>query len=83
MPALIDALRDKDKVVRMESARALGRMGGAARSAVPALTAATKDSDDLVKRAAAQSLEAIQAGTDVRPESAAHETAGRRSAECG
>jgi HEAT repeat protein len=35
-------------------------MGGAARAAVPALTAATKDSDDLVKRAAAQALEQVQ-----------------------
>jgi HEAT repeat protein len=60
VPALSAALRDKDKVVRMESAKALGRMGGAARAAVPALTAATKDSDDLVKRAAAQALEQVQ-----------------------
>jgi eukaryotic-like serine/threonine-protein kinase len=59
--ALTAALQDKDKVVRMESARALGRVGGSARGALPTLAAmATRDGDDLVRRAAAEAKDAIE-----------------------
>ena len=57
---LVQALGDKDNTVRTESARALGRMGSAARAAAPALTAATRDSDRLVAQTAAQALELVQ-----------------------
>ena len=39
MPALIDALTDEEEFVRKEAAKALGKIGPAAKAAIPALTA--------------------------------------------
>jgi HEAT repeat protein len=54
--ALIQALASDDRVVRQAAATTLGRIGPAARYAVPALTAALKDPHDYVREAAAQAL---------------------------
>jgi HEAT repeat protein len=54
--ALTRQLRDKDESVRLMAAKALGKHGESARSAVPALTEATRDSDADVRRVAAESL---------------------------
>ncbi len=43
VPALIAALKDKDRQVRWYAASALGRIGPAAKEAVPALEAAARD----------------------------------------
>lgn len=57
--ALVEALKDKDKFVRMEAARALGRIGPPAREAVPALTALLRDSELFVSREAQAALRSI------------------------
>jgi hypothetical protein len=59
MRALLGALKDKDKTVRAQAARALGRLGPAAREAVPALTALSRESDLIVAREAREALQAI------------------------
>ncbi len=43
VPALIAALKDEDKDVRVYAASALGHIGPAAKEAVPALEAAARD----------------------------------------
>jgi HEAT repeat protein len=50
---------DKDKTVRSQAVRALGRIGPPAREAVPALTAMSRDSDVIVSREARVALESI------------------------
>ena len=57
--ALVAALEDKDKTVRAQSARALGRIGAPARAAAARLTALSRDSDLVVSREAQAALEAI------------------------
>lgn len=49
----IEALRDVDPFVRATAAFALGRMGPAARDAIPALVEALRDEDEDVRDAAA------------------------------
>jgi HEAT repeat protein len=55
----VQALKDKDKFVRLQSAKALGNLGPEGREAVPGLTAASKDGEPLVARAAAEALKRI------------------------
>jgi HEAT repeat protein len=52
----VRALASQDETLRGAAARALGRIGPAARCAVPALTAALRDAHDRVRDAAAQAL---------------------------
>lgn len=54
------ALKDKDKVARRVAAKALGKIGPAAKAAVPALTEALKDKDEDVRREAAKALKKLQ-----------------------
>ena len=54
VPALADALKDKDSEVRCVAADALGRMGADAKAAVPALAEALKDKDGEAAAHAAQ-----------------------------
>ncbi len=56
---LTDALQDPDARVRWESAVTLGSLGPEAREAGPALIGALQDQDEVVRRAAATSLEQI------------------------
>jgi HEAT repeat protein len=56
---LVAALSDKDKTVCSQAARALGRIGVRARSAVPRLTALSRDPDVLVSREAEAALQSI------------------------
>jgi HEAT repeat protein len=58
IPALIDALGDKDYSVRSNAAEALGLMGAAAREALPALRNSLQDR--YVKIAATRSIEQIE-----------------------
>ncbi len=60
VPALIEALSDKEALVRFESARALAKFGSAAISAVPALKQATDDLDRNVRAGASYALKQIQ-----------------------
>jgi HEAT repeat protein len=57
IPALIEALRDKNLLVRMAAARALGEIGDA--GAVPALIEALRDESDSVQLDAAVALNNI------------------------
>jgi len=56
VPALIVALSDEDREVRIAACRALARMGPPAEKAVPALTAALDDPDEDVGQHAARAL---------------------------
>ena len=56
VPALIAALADADRDVRLGAAAALGKIGPAAAEAVPALITALADADGDVRRAAADAL---------------------------
>ncbi len=56
VPALIEALRDPDTMVRVQAARSLARMGPTGSDAVPALIEALHDPDDLVREHAARAL---------------------------
>ena len=49
VPALAEALKDKDARVRFSTGRALGEIGPAAKAAVPALIQALKDEDGSVR----------------------------------
>src|SRR5262249_19615942 len=61
-PALLADLADKDPKVRRGAAEGLGKLGAAAREAVPALVKALKDPDEPVRDAAAAALQAIDPG---------------------
>jgi tRNA A-37 threonylcarbamoyl transferase component Bud32 len=50
IPALIEALEDKESAVRWDAAKALGKMGAVAARAVPALTAVLHEQDDAIAR---------------------------------
>lgn len=53
---LTDNLRDRDEVVRLNAASALGSMGVVAKAAIPALIATLKDSNSIVRASAASAL---------------------------
>jgi HEAT repeat protein len=59
---LAGALKDRDSGVRAEAAKALLKMGPAAREAAPALTDAVRDKDPAVRDAAVKALRQIQEG---------------------
>jgi HEAT repeat protein len=56
IPALIEALDDRDSVVRIGATRALARMGPQAKEAIPALRVASKDEVILVSVMAVTAL---------------------------
>ncbi len=60
VPVLTAALKNKDKLLRLEAVRVLGeKMGQAARAAVPALRKALHDSHPEVRRRVAEALRQI------------------------
>ena len=59
VPAIAGLLGDKEKEIRLAAARALGKMGADAVSAVPILQDRVKECDDSVSDAAASSLARI------------------------
>jgi HEAT repeat protein len=59
VPALIEALKDKDGDVRRSAAIGLGSFGEQARDAIPALEAAKSDRDARVREAAGNALSRI------------------------
>ena len=59
VPALIEALKDKDGDVRRSAALGLGSFGEQAKDAVPALQAAQRDPDAQVREAAGIALSRI------------------------
>lgn len=59
VPALIEALQDKDVRVRVYAADVLGALGSKAQEAVPALAKALKDPDQYVRASAAEALHEI------------------------
>jgi hypothetical protein len=60
MPTFIRALADADASVRRNAAAGLGKIGPPAASAIAPLTNALKDSDELVRQAAATALQRIR-----------------------
>ena len=56
VPALINALQDKNESIRASAAYALGDIGSAAQDAVPALTQALRDESTWVRRHATEAL---------------------------
>ncbi len=59
VPALIEALKDRDGGVRCSAALKLGSFGDQARDAIPALQAVQKDRDPRVRNAAGKALSRI------------------------
>ncbi len=59
VPAMIEALRDRDDDVRLSAAVGLGGFGEQAQAAVPGLEVAQRDSDARVRRAAGMALSRI------------------------
>jgi HEAT repeat protein len=59
VPALIEALKDKEGDIRRSAALGLGTFGDQARDAIPALEAAQKDRDARVREAARIALSRI------------------------
>jgi HEAT repeat protein len=60
VPALIDALGDKDWALRMWAASSLGRFGPDARAAVVTLTELLKDPNESVRESAENALKRIK-----------------------
>jgi HEAT repeat protein len=60
VPALVEALRDKNPGIRPTAAAALGEIGPDAQDAIPALTAALKEKDENVRTAAAEAIKKIE-----------------------
>src|SRR5262245_42258360 len=61
VPALIKQLKDKNEIVRLKGAKTLGKLGAAAKDAVPALTEAAANDDDAdVRSVAKKALESIK-----------------------
>jgi HEAT repeat protein len=56
VPALAEALKDKNSVVRTNAAQALVKIGAEAQAAVPALAEALKDKEPGVRGHAAEAL---------------------------
>lgn len=65
LPTLLRQLRHRDESLRLRAAKALGKLGPAAKSAVPLLTAALGDEDADVRHAALAALRLVQ--PKVRP----------------
>lgn len=65
VPALVDALQDRDNYVRFAVTRALGDVGPAAKAAIPALSDAMKDGNSLVRRNAAIAVWKIDGRADL------------------
>ncbi len=59
VPALIEALKDKENDVRLSAAIKLGVIGEPARDALPALEGALKDRDARVREAAGKAMSRI------------------------
>jgi HEAT repeat protein len=59
VPALIEALKDKDGDIRVSAALGLGSFGEQAKDAIPALEAAQGDRDARVREAAGKALSRI------------------------
>ncbi len=59
VPALIEALKDKEKDIRLSAAIGLGYFGEQARDAIPALQAAQRDPDARIREAAGVALSRI------------------------
>jgi HEAT repeat protein len=62
VPALIEALKDKEGDVRRSAALGLGNFGEQAKDAIPALQAAQRDPDARVRNAATTALSRIDPG---------------------
>jgi HEAT repeat protein len=59
VPALIDALKDKENDIRLSAAIGLGYFGEQGRDAIPALEAAQQDRDARIREAAGIALSRI------------------------
>lgn len=60
---LVKQLKDKDEFVRLKAAKLLGKLGGEAKEALPALTELLKDQDLDVRAVARNAIDAIRGRT--------------------
>jgi RNA polymerase sigma factor (sigma-70 family) len=68
VPALVEALKDKDPVIRTASAQILGQIGpSAASSALPALARAMGDDNENVRKAAAKAYKRFPSQSQADP----------------
>jgi HEAT repeat protein len=67
VPALIEALKDKENDIRWSAAIGLGSFGEQAKDAVPALQTAQRDRDARVREAAGKALSRIDPEAPRRP----------------
>jgi HEAT repeat protein len=67
VPALIEALKDRDGDVRRSAAIGLGSFGKEARDAIPALEAAQQDRDARVRESARIALSRIDPDAHIAP----------------
>jgi hypothetical protein len=65
VPVLIELMQDQNSIVRQEAILILARIGGPARSAVPALQQALKDPDEQVRARATTALKQIEMAVEV------------------
>jgi len=79
--AYVQALKNKDPLVRKQVARALAELGPKAKAAVPALRAALLDQDAGVQVAAASALEKIDPAASNRPKVVEEARLARMAAE--
>jgi HEAT repeat protein len=77
--ALIEALGDKEELVRHNAVEALGKIGRSAEKAVPALLGVLKDEDSGLRKPAAVALGRI--GRNAGPRNAGPRNAGPRNAD--
>jgi hypothetical protein len=75
MKSLVNALRDKNAMVRAVAALSLGKLGH--RAALPALREACSDADTLVKKRAREAVDAISEANDLEPDYGASASGGK------
>jgi hypothetical protein len=69
VPVLIELLQDQNSIVRQEAILILARVGGPARSAVPALQQALNDPDEQVRARATTALKQIEMAVEAETNS--------------
>ena len=79
--ALVEAIADRNEEVRIEAARALGRLGAAARPSLPALIEAFRKGSPVLRWSSAKALLAIQAAVQTATMTAG-EVDARTRGEC-
>ena len=67
VPALVEALKDKENDIRLSAAIGLGYFGEQAKDAIPALQTAQRDRDARIREAASKALSRIDPNFKAKP----------------